>query len=577
MHSPLHKRFEENIAYPTMVDEIAPNQLPVRDLRKWLASLGENHRDPIERARDQVLSQGSIRQKIQNLECGLKPSSSSTASTGGSPNSIECDDNKTNSEFTNPTIKSVSLRPVFRPFEQESSSPAFFGGKMDLEKWPVQYRIVSIRKLLDPPPTVVHKTRASTWSDQDLDDCIHQWPKSDTKWHPNMLSRAFVLDEERTVQSVEGPAVDIRKGVAIDSYDKPCDASSYSDPGFRRFKHTESSKLQRKESSGIKIPTKAGFRNKLPLLLCKSVREIGQTNEVKPQCTSNQTTEKQNCERLKKLPSSVPAKADNRLISSQSAYVARPLAVSEDSTLSTCQLENPSLDVTMGVVFADEVHRLDCQKLNKEQEAIDKKQHGPNGSQEGESAERVFSTASSVKAAVQKRELLKNQPPSVPTKMNANKNLLFGRTFERLGDDRPIPFQSSNVASPPVVREDSTRSPFRSLSREVPMGDIFAHEIHRLDSQKLKKEQHVVPKKSNGPNSLRVGESAEGSFSSASSVLASVQKFGGRGKVTSVQKRKEELERKWAEDSVPKHTKKVEWHVSNGAYKKKVILKTQKK
>ena len=49
--------------------------------------------------------------------------------------------------------------------------------------------------------------------------------------------------------------------------------------------------------------------------------------------------------------------------------------------------------------------------------------------------------------------------------------------------------------------------------------------------------------------------------------------FGSTKKVSAVQLRREALERKWAEDRAPTHSKKIQWHASGGTYKKKVILK----
>ena len=56
-------------------------------------------------------------------------------------------------------------------------------------------------------------------------------------------------------------------------------------------------------------------------------------------------------------------------------------------------------------------------------------------------------------------------------------------------------------------------------------------------------------------------------------VLGVVQAFGGAAKKSAIQRRKDELELKWAENRPPLHVKKVKWHVSNsGGYKKKVFL-----
>lgn len=58
-------------------------------------------------------------------------------------------------------------------------------------------------------------------------------------------------------------------------------------------------------------------------------------------------------------------------------------------------------------------------------------------------------------------------------------------------------------------------------------------------------------------------------------VSATVKRLGCFLKPSTVQLRRQELERKWAEDRVPTHTKKVSWQASKGTYKKKVVLKVQ--
>jgi len=51
-----------------------------------------------------------------------------------------------------------------------------------------------------------------------------------------------------------------------------------------------------------------------------------------------------------------------------------------------------------------------------------------------------------------------------------------------------------------------------------------------------------------------------------------VRQFGGVARRSAIQRRKEQLERKWAQDRPPAHVRKVKWQARGGAYKKKVVL-----
>lgn len=66
---------------------------------------------------------------------------------------------------------------------------------------------------------------------------------------------------------------------------------------------------------------------------------------------------------------------------------------------------------------------------------------------------------------------------------------------------------------------------------------------------------------------------------SSKGVAKAIHRFGGaarsRGK-PSVQDLRGQLERQWAQDRAPVHTKKIKWHCVNGSYKKRVQLVTKK-
>jgi ribosomal protein L32 len=79
-------------------------------------------------------------------------------------------------------------------------------------------------------------------------------------------------------------------------------------------------------------------------------------------------------------------------------------------------------------------------------------------------------------------------------------------------------------------------------------------------------------------NSSSVAETEIYAKGRRSGVSRGIQKFGGTKK-TIVERRKEELEKLWAESKAAVHVKKVKWGVckKTGMYKKKVVIDVQKK
>jgi hypothetical protein len=99
------------------------------------------------------------------------------------------------------------------------------------------------------------------------------------------------------------------------------------------------------------------------------------------------------------------------------------------------------------------------------------------------------------------------------------------------------------------------------------LSSIFAEETKKMNDQAILNAQYGI--------GHRYAAIMGGEFApSRRTKPPTYPHFGALSKKGAVEIRKDELERKWAENRPPSHVKKVTWHVSSkgGGYKKKVFL-----
>jgi hypothetical protein len=293
----------------TQENVVARDQMSVGELRQWLAQFGNKQKDHYSNGYIKKLPQSySIQERIQQAEAKLCTTSPSATSSKCLPlqtseQKVPYNDSirmalfsKTMSyhDSTEPTLTpktteakishhdstqttltpktkeakvsyhdSIKLAssPVFRTFEnyknidQAEDSPLTLGTKA-LEN----YRIVSIQKLLEPPQSQPRRPSfSSSWDDFDE----FSEPGFNNSWHPNARQRSLV-DDWSDHEDQEEDEVSVASGNLTD----PGGTNSLSRQLTRRLK--KSSKLQgdinKQKDTGM-------FRRKLPLLLCKSVKD----------------------------------------------------------------------------------------------------------------------------------------------------------------------------------------------------------------------------------------------------------------------------------------------------------------
>jgi hypothetical protein len=144
--------------------------------------------------------------------------------------------------------------------------------------------------------------------------------------------------------------------------------------------------------------------------------------------------------------------------------------------------------------------------------------------------------------------------------------------------------RSPKYQLPSILSEEGTASTWSEES-EMPsvshatvgtnLGEIFAEELE-LENQRSRSEAGATWSL---PPALLTSQSESWTREAkvekpVTEVSAAIQKFGGRAKnrKSAVQRRKEELQEKFAQSRQPAVNKKVKWQVSNGGYKKKVVL-----
>lgn len=138
--------------------------------------------------------------------------------------------------------------------------------------------------------------------------------------------------------------------------------------------------------------------------------------------------------------------------------------------------------------------------------------------------------------------------PDVTPKMSGHKEIQKPIDIEEEEESVDLCSSSQDEGG----RSESSKGAGSNQGVFVDMGDVFAQELARSD-----KKVEVIT-------------------TAPPSVTETVSRFGGRVQPSSVQRKREALEQKWAQEKQPAHTKKVEWQSKNGVYAKKVTLVTHK-
>jgi hypothetical protein len=136
---------------------------------------------------------------------------------------------------------------------------------------------------------------------------------------------------------------------------------------------------------------------------------------------------------------------------------------------------------------------------------------------------------------------------------------------------------------PSILSEDTTVATLDSMTPFIgdvaTMADIFAEELQLQENEST--TPHSFGQRSSAASTSLASSAAHSSNNESDSIKKAptaevIRKFGG-GKAkpkSTVQLRREQLEKKWAEDRVPVHSRKVSWQVkgTHGSYKKRIEL-----
>jgi hypothetical protein len=402
----------------------------------------------------------------------------------------------------------LASSPIFRSFKNDENGnhaddPPLSLGSKDLEN----YRIVSIQKLLEPPEPQPRRGSFSSSCWDDFDDDFSE-PKWNHSWHPN--ARRSLVDDWA---DHEDEAIDTLSLVS----------ESFTDPGThslsrqvtRRFK---SSKMQDETKKQKPVGM---FRRKLPLLLCKSVKDT-------PPKTS--------------LSARPPTLIEMAAASTETCLSARPSTLFEMA---------------------------------------------------------AASTGEPLPAAPPKVTETTSRSESPPTTHMYNASLFQGKTLtsstlDLLCGNSPVDrskYQHTSISEGETVStwsEDSRQPSIAPGAIGARLGDVFAEEIE-LENEKImsaRAETRQATRSLAGNDEPRlehplVATKLQGHTSGYSttahnsdSVTSVVQRFGGAARKTAIQRRTEELEKKWAADRASSRVSKIKWQVCQrtGAYKKQYVL-----
>jgi hypothetical protein len=507
---------------------VARDQMSVGELRQWLSQFGDKQKDHYSKGHIQKLPQTySIQERIQQAEARicttsprattsstylplptptkLKVSSIDSTSVALTPKKLSHHDS-TELTLTPKTVEpkvsyhdSIQLAssPVFRTFEnykipnQVEDSPQTIDSKA-LE----DYRVVSIQKLLEPPPPQPRRQSfSSSWDD--FDDFSE--PGFNNSWHPNVHQRSLV-DGWSDHEDEEKDAISVVSG-------------TFTDPGINSLSRQLARRL--KKSSKLRGDTdkqnsKGMFRRKLPLFLCKSVKD----NPSEP-CLSTRA----------------PTLFDMAV-----ASTGEPLPPTRARTTdTTARSESPptahmhNAPLFQGKILTSNTLDLLCGSHHMEQS----KYHCTSIS-DGETVS-TWSEDS-------------GQPSIAPGAIDARLGAVFAHELQ---------FENEKFMSARATNRPATRL----LERK---------DDPRLERPLVAKEWHASARSF---STIAQGSEHKPAREEAS-VTAVVHRFGGAAGKTAIQRRKEELEKKWATDRAPFHVKKTKWQVCqrSGAYKKHVVL-----
>jgi hypothetical protein len=523
---------------------VARDQMSVGELRQWLSQFGDKQKDHYSKGNIQKSPQTySIQERIQQAEariCTTSPRATTRSTALPLPTKTELKVPNIDStsvastpkklshhDSTQPTLTPKTVEPkvsyhdsteltltpktteakgsyhdsiqlasspVFRTFEKYKNPNQVEDSPLTLDSKALEdYRVVSIKKLLEPPqPQPRRQSFSSSWDD--FDDFSE--PGFNNSWHPNVRQRSLV-DGWSDNEDEEKDAVSVASGTFTDPGTNPLSRQL-----ARRLK--KSSKLR---GDSNKQKATGMFRRKLPLLLCKSVKD-------------NAT---ESC-----LSTRVPTLFDMAVASAGEPIPparAQVAEITERSELPpTTHMHNASL--FQGKTLTSNTLDLICGSHHVEQS----KYHCTSIS-DGETVS-TWSEDS-------------GQPSIAPGAIDARLGAVFAQEMQ---------FENEKVMSA------------RTANRQAP------RLLDGKDDPRL--EQPLVATKWNA-SARSYSSTAQASehkpAPEEASVAAVVQRFGGVARKTAIQRRKEELEKKWAADRAP--CLKIKWQVCqrSGDYKKHLV------
>lgn len=516
------------------------DHMSVGELRQWLAEFGEQNRRHFDKNQVKRIAKvgGSIRQRIAKIEHSLSASSSASVSSNQGPPMPRAspDKDKPAAVMSYPSERAEfdpAPTPIFRSFD--NYRPDFRRKSildMDEEQKSAgedecfqEFRIVAIERLLEPPAPEIKPTSRAYLQD------AHPW--AHPSWHPNALRSVTDTRSVRTNIDEEDEAGETNS-MATGRYTDP-GIAAWSRKLVRRMKR-RSSKESTEKSDDER--SKGSLRKKLPMLLCKSVKEgpSGNPPGPSPILTLQDFAAYSNADMPPPPP---PPKSTSHPTSSFEAYHSldsTPSAMYNAHSCAGNTMTCGTLDLICGSPIVHDPFK--CHML--EEATVSTWDDDSDGC----------------------------WPSIVP-----------GAVDPRLGDI----FSPAIRTADPVARL-VTATPVNE-SREEPVETVpVAPTSVRVQTSPLKPrpELRVMaavpsrPLKESKTRMIANVKTNDSEISTSSQVATAVERLAP--KKSAVQQRKEELQRQWSADRPPEHVKKVTWQVCRrtGTYKKKVVLKYTK-
>jgi len=413
--------------------------------------------------------------------------------------------------------------PVFRTFEKEEATAPTVNGprKTTVSKELENYRIVSIQKLLEVPVARPHRQSFSSWDD--FDDFSDPWTNP-SLWHPIARQRSLLDGDisDHKDQEEEQDAISV----------------AATDPGMHSLSRqlarrlTKSSKTR---DNTIKQKSVGMFRRKLPMLLCKSAKD-------------NQDD----------AADILSAKKPPTLFEIALASSGEPMSVQKkQEIMEAVQRRNrspPATQMHSASIFQGKTltsNTLDLLCGNKTEPP---RYHRTSMSEEG-----TVSTWSEDSG----------QPSIAPGALDSRLGEVFAEEAE-LDNHQILSEQAKRRQEAFCVLELNRSSDIDPLSFQ-PRQEEPSGEHKSIQPSRSLKNWQVTPAArvhNYSPTDVSVLPSQPTSITSA------VRRFGGGARNSAIERRKEELERKWAAERAPFHVKKVKWQVCQrtGTYKRQIIL-----